>query len=127
MAIDRNAEYTIINASGVEVQVPGQVLIERALANEPDLVEGVPLREYVRQNVDIGDTVAKAHDQYQVDLTPLPSAKEERERIDGIRDLELQAAVALKSSDPDDDNLPDQDVLDNRDVNANGVEDRVEE
>jgi hypothetical protein len=126
--IDRGATYRIVNEAGVEVEVTGQILIERALANEPDTIEGIPLREYVRNQVDAEDTVARAHEQ-GVDLGPLPNPEEEAQRVADIHELEAQKAVADASANPDDDNHPNPtgDVLDNRDSDRDGVTDQVEE
>lgn len=134
MAIDRTRDYRIRNQSQIELDVPGQVLLERALANEPDVViEGgqeVPLREFVRQNVDVEDTIAKAHDQSGVQIVQvLPDAKDEAKRIAEIRDAEVKVAAGSAAANPEDDNLQDEagDVLDNRDLDQDSVPDRLED
>lgn len=130
--IDRKADYRIRNESGLETEVSGQVLIERALANEPDVVISgggeVPLRQFVREKVDVKDTVREAHEQHGVDLGPLPDPKERAEQLAQIRQLEVEAAVGTASFNEEDDNLQDPagDVLDNKDEDGDGIADRLQ-
>lgn len=128
MAIDRNATYTIRNESGVEHEVRGWVLQERALANEPDTIDGVPIRQFVRESVDVEDTVARAHEQYGIRLGPLADRDAEAQRTADIRALEFEAAVGSVVQNVEDDNLPNAkgDVLDPRDSNQDGIPDRLD-
>lgn len=96
MAFKIDREYRVKNAAGLEVDVPGEVLVSMALQNENVTVDGVPVRDYVRENVDREDTIRRAHDQGLPLQVPAP--KSESDEILELRKLEaeLVANVALE-------------------------------
>lgn len=96
MPIQNGRDYTIRNKDGFEVDVTAEILRQRALSKEPDVVlEGgreIPLGAFVHQNVQRQDVIAEAHEQ-GVDLPPVAPASGSEE-IKIVRDLEFDLSVA---------------------------------
>lgn len=99
MAIDLRKEYHIKNASGMETDVNGEVLIQLALADEKIEVEGKPIREFVSANADREDTIRRAHDQ-GVPLVP-PAPRSESDEVLKIRELEAELVAAVAIAEPE--------------------------